>query len=604
MFKYWLVFTLFFPFFAFYGQQISLPDVLVSDTAILNYSKSLKKQVLVDSLLFQNKPALTQVLNQNTLLFFKENGNGMVSSPTFRGSTAQQTAVVWNGININSQLNGQTDFNTINSRNFSNIYIRSGGGSAIYGTSAIGGSIHLNNILLFNTKSQSQTIIETGSFSTFGISNNTLISKKNSIFQIGFSTNSSKNNYPLVGYQGKNINGNYFYSNISANFAQKISDNNEIYFYSNISSNNRNLSPAIQTISNANYKNNDFRNLIHWKTSLYKIDNSFKIAYLTEEYQYYLDKLNDFFYFGKAKTVNIKNDIGYSIFNKIRANSVIELIQTQANGSDLIENNRIIYSFSQLLKYQVLKNLLVESTFRKENTTQYKSPFLYSFGAQYSLSKNYQIQANHSKNFRIPSFNDLYWQTGGNPNLSPETAILSEITNTFIFKKNSIVLTGFISKYSNLIQWKPNVNGLWSPENVLNAENYGVEVELKSDFSIKKHKINATFLYGFTNTKNLQTQKEFIYVPNHKWVLNANYNFKNFTFLYQFVYTGRVFTASDNKSILPDYQVHGVNFGYFIGSKKHKISCQVSNVFNQEYQTVLNRPLPGVHFTFQLIFTI
>ena len=83
---------------------------------------------------------------------FKENGLGMVSSPSFRGTTAQQTAVIWNGININSQLNGQTDFNTITTRDYTSITVRSGGGSSIYGSSAIGGSIHLNNELTFKNQ--------------------------------------------------------------------------------------------------------------------------------------------------------------------------------------------------------------------------------------------------------------------------------------------------------------------------------------------------------------------------------------------------------------------------------------------------------------------
>jgi iron complex outermembrane receptor protein len=48
-----------------------------------------------------------------------ENGLGMVSSPSFRGPHCK--AVIWNGININSQLLGQTDFNTITTQDFNSI---------------------------------------------------------------------------------------------------------------------------------------------------------------------------------------------------------------------------------------------------------------------------------------------------------------------------------------------------------------------------------------------------------------------------------------------------------------------------------------------------
>ena len=129
-----------------------LEEVKVSDSQLKNFSNSQSVQKLSDSIINKNQASLTSLLNYNTVIYFKENGLGMVSSPSFRGTTAQQTAVIWNGININSQLLGQTDFNTLSTRDFKNITVRAGGGSSLYGSSAIGGSIHLNNELDFSNK--------------------------------------------------------------------------------------------------------------------------------------------------------------------------------------------------------------------------------------------------------------------------------------------------------------------------------------------------------------------------------------------------------------------------------------------------------------------
>ncbi|WP_372756587.1 TonB-dependent receptor, partial [Mariniflexile sp.] len=104
-----------------------LDEVVLSDSKLINYASGVKQTVLNDSVLKQNSKSLTTLLAFNSNLYFKENGYGMVSSPSFRGTNASQTAVIWNGININSQLNGQTDFNTISSSNFNSISIRSGG---------------------------------------------------------------------------------------------------------------------------------------------------------------------------------------------------------------------------------------------------------------------------------------------------------------------------------------------------------------------------------------------------------------------------------------------------------------------------------------------
>ena len=129
-----------------------LQTVYVADNTLKKFSNSQRVFVLNDSIIAKNQLSLTSLLNFNSPIYFKENGLGMVSSPSFRGTTAQQTAVIWNGININSQLNGQTDFNVISTSNYNTIAVRSGGGSVIYGSSAIGGSVHLNNELEFKNQ--------------------------------------------------------------------------------------------------------------------------------------------------------------------------------------------------------------------------------------------------------------------------------------------------------------------------------------------------------------------------------------------------------------------------------------------------------------------
>ena len=87
----------------------------------------------------RSQPSLTQLLNFNSNIYFKESGAGMVSSPSFRGTTASQTVVLWNGININSQTTGQTDFNTINVRGFDQIKVKAGGGNVAEINSSVGG---------------------------------------------------------------------------------------------------------------------------------------------------------------------------------------------------------------------------------------------------------------------------------------------------------------------------------------------------------------------------------------------------------------------------------------------------------------------------------
>ncbi len=127
----------------------SLKEVIVSDANLKKYSTSQSVLKLNDSVINKNEALLTDLLNFNSTIYFKEYGRGMLSTVAFRGTTSSQTAVIWNGININSQMNGSTDFNTISSSDYNSVSVKAGGGSVIYGSGAVGGTVHLNNDLAF-----------------------------------------------------------------------------------------------------------------------------------------------------------------------------------------------------------------------------------------------------------------------------------------------------------------------------------------------------------------------------------------------------------------------------------------------------------------------
>lgn len=175
-----------------------LKEVIISDSQLQRFSNTQSVLQLTDSILQKNLVSLTNLLNYNSVIYFKENGFGMVASPSFRGTSAQQTAVIWNGININSQLNGQTDFNTITTKDFNAITIRAGGGSSLYGSSAIGGSIHLLNTLSFEKRIENTLQMRYGSFNTFGASYKIEHASEKISTQISLSRNSSVNDYKYL----------------------------------------------------------------------------------------------------------------------------------------------------------------------------------------------------------------------------------------------------------------------------------------------------------------------------------------------------------------------------------------------------------------------
>ena len=86
MFKKLALFLVFINSSLIWAQQdsiIHLREVELSDTQLKNFSRAQNTTQLSDSVIQKNQASLTSLLRYNSVVYFKENGNGMVSSPSF-----------------------------------------------------------------------------------------------------------------------------------------------------------------------------------------------------------------------------------------------------------------------------------------------------------------------------------------------------------------------------------------------------------------------------------------------------------------------------------------------------------------------------------------
>jgi iron complex outermembrane receptor protein len=526
----------------------------------------------------------------------------MVSSPSFRGTTAQQTAVIWNGININSQLNGQTDFNTITTRDFENVTLRAGGGSAMYGSSAIGGSVHLNNELTFKNQFNTTLATNYGSFNTLDLNGKTSFSNEKYAVNLSVSRNSSENDYEYLGTNGKkNENGQFNNTSLNVSVGYRFDTRNMVKFYSQFFDSERHFSGTIASTSKSKYHDFNSRNLVDWIYTNDKLRSSLKFAFLSEQYQYFANYLFDDFETSRAETFIGKYNINYRFTPKLDLEAVFDFNQTKGIGTSIGTNVRTIGSGSVLMKYSLAKQLLLESSIRQETTAAYQSPVLYAFGIQAPLTKCYQIKLNHSRNFRIPTFNDLYWMVGGNPELQPEQSSQTELGQELHFNGFRFVTTVYHNAIENLIQWKPT-DGIWTPENVGKVKSYGAEFLLEATKKIGSHRINLTSTYAYTVSTNKDLNTQLTYVPYHKFNANFFYTFKRLSLNYQYLFNGAVYTLNDNHTKLKEFIVSNVGVYFAFGKERQSsFGLQTLNCWNENYQNVPGRPLPGRNFQANLI---
>ncbi len=589
-----------------------LDEVLVSDTKLNKFSEGYKLSKLSDSVIRQNDNSLTGLLRYNSTIYFRENGIGGTSSASFRGTGASQTAVIWNGININSQLNGQTDFNTISVNNYDNILIRGGGGSVQYGSGAIGGSIHLNNDFRFVNHFENTIRIAHGSFNTNEAHYKVKFGREKVYSDVGVDYLYSDNDYKYLGTPFRNENGDLRKLNINANTGVFINEKNLLKFYHNTFIGDRNFSGLLLgnslSSSNDKFKDTNSRSLLEWKNFTKQYTSRLSVAHLHEMFRFFDNNEIEEYSFGKSNNLITKYDFLYKINEDIQVNAITDYSWIQGEGTNFINaESRNIFSGTLIFKHALSKKFNYTFNVRQEATNVYDSPLLFALDGKYNVSDNYKIKFNTSKNYRIPTYNDLYWLGPGgegNPDLVPETSIQGEIGQEFSFKNFLLSVTGYYINTEDLIRWIPVSGSVWSPVNIDEVNSYGAEINAEYSTSWSKNALSFITNYGYTKSINKETDNQLIYVPLHKVTSSVSFTHKSLSAYYQFLYNGSVFITTDNASEIDGYDVSNVGLAYTHSSKHMNfiIDVKANNLFNKNYQNVGFRPMPNRNYQIQLTY--
>lgn len=590
-------------------QQLEV--INLKSNILKKHSKGYKVITLTDSIISKNNESFTNILRYNSPIYLRENGNGGVSSASFRGTSASNTAVIWNGININSINNGQTDFNGISVNLFGNLDIRSGGGSIEFGSGAIGGTVHLNNNLHFGDNLSNELILSVGSYETYKGLYKFSLSKNDIAINFGIAYNQSENDYEWLGYDLKNENGAYQNLDFNLNISKKINKYSKLSYNGSLYNGDREFSGQLPNPSAANekYIDKSFKNLLTYDYHKNEFYHKLKFAYILDEYNYYENKESSNYNFGKSNRYIGKYEFKYII----GLNSSIEAFSEyeSAIGETDQMNPHTRNQFSQSIIYnQRIKDIVsLNVKIRKDFNSDYDVPFVYAIGADINTSENIFIRVNGSKNYRVPSFNDLFWPALGNQNLIPENSIQGELGfgyKTSSFKADVGI---FYIDSKDKIVWTPggdpNKPGIWVPINIANVENKGFELVLSYNKNFKEHYINFNMNYSYTIVTDKDTEMQVPFVPKNLLNLSFGYSFKRVKFLYQHLFNDKIYTTTDNIDLfsLESFNVGNVGIDYnLIQNKESHLSLGVklNNIFNEAYKIMPRRPMPNRNINFNI----
>jgi len=592
---------------------ITLPEV----EKVYKYV-TVSTQSPITSYKFIASKGLNEVLRENAGLYLKNYGNGQLSSITIRGTSAAQTDVLWNGIKLNSPSLGQVDFSLFNMGMGDQLEF---GGISKSGN--VGGFINLKNDTYVDSGFFLVANVGFGSFNTIrtygkakygngkfsGITRLAYLSSDNDYSY----RNSFKAGYPKEKLTNSKVQLLSFMQQFNAIFNEQ----NTLLFSVWMTDAQRQLPPVIsKTNSKEAQSDYSLRSGLTWNGKFRRINTVLSSAFIHDFIHYknpeiYLDE--------KSTMEAFRNNFTISLDSIRRFSFSAELgydFESAKVVSYRTTRNRSIGKFLASVKYEPVKELLVQLSFREHIYSKTFSPFSPSlavnFTKRFSDGQSITTHAIASRNFRFPTLNDLYWVPGGNPNLKTEKSFDGEVGLQFQRTRKIYLLfkANYFGKYiDNWIQWTSN-GTYWEPQNVKRVLINGLELSarLEGPFRFNREfNLALNMNYTYTRAQNLDALssfdqskgKQLIYVPVHLANALLHLEFKKYYLRISNTYTDAVFIATDNSQKLKGYYLLDLEIGKdFIFAAKYEMgfAFRINNVTGIEYQNVAQRPMPGRNF--------
>lgn len=242
---------------------------------------------------------------------------------------------------------------------------------------------------------------------------------------------------------------------------------------------------------------------------------------------------------------------------------------------------------------------------------------------------NFNIRAFYKNIFRMPTLNDLYYTDIGNVNLKPEFTHQYNLgfhyTKMFknnVLKQAHLQADAYYNEITDKIVAIPKGSGQyrWMMMNYGYVEIRGIDVATSALFEPYKElflnlKLTYTYQKAQDFTRRISQELEettyggqIAYIPWHNGSAIASINYKTWQLNYSFIYVGERYHSSAN--IREEYEQPWYtndmalikNLEY--KNMKFRISAEVNNLFNQDYEVVLNYPMPQRNYKLSLTLEI
>lgn len=584
------------------------------DGRLKSFASGMKILAIDSALIAQyQQHSLGILLSQQVPVFIKSYGINSMATLNFRGSSAAQSQVIWNGIPLNSASSGITDVSTLSVGNFDQIHIVYGGSSSLLGTGNVGAALLLDNHFekpVNSKKWTSKLGAELGSFGQTKWSFQEQFAGKKWFLSAKVMQQQANNNF---GYQTeqniwKKMNNAVLHSSSALmNIGYKIDQQTSIRFSIWHQQFHREIPPALfEQYSVKKQTDKALRIFLGFDKEFKSSMKLYaKTAYI-EEYMDYEDasilmrnqnKVQQFYQeLGWKKSMRHQQEL--LIFAPI----TIAWMRQQLDTITRYQNR---FAIAAAYSIKALKEKLHYALNARFETINATNIFLTGTNARFIVHPFVQLRANLQKSYRAPTLNEWYFQPGGNVNLKPEKGWNADAGYELTMPlKNNILLKHDLSMFNRNIQdWILWYGGsIWTPHNIAKVHSRGIEsfnsLHWKSGDWQTHLGLNSSFVLATTIESHQANDgsigKQIPYSPRYNGQALVGFSFKKISCKYNYTYTGYRFVTTDESQYVAPYHTGNIFAAYDLDLKKTRlqINIQCNNLWNEKYQVVHLRPMP------------
>ena len=222
------------------------------------------------------------------------------------------------------------------------------------------------------------------------------------------------------------------------------------------------------------------------------------------------------------------------------------------------------------------------------------------------------LKASAGRSFRVPTFNDRFWQPGGKPDLKPERGWTIDLGLHLDHGHGQVEGTVFFTRLRDQIVWLPTRAGYYAPDNVQRVRTRGVEASYRWRWPLARRlRLDGGFFYTLTDARDRSDPEARSFdhpvrlVPRHQLKGHLGLHLGLVQLDVSGRYTGRRYVTTDGTQFLdPFFLFDGqLRLHQQTPLVEATLALVVENLLDRRYEVIPANPMPPRHARLQLTLT-